>query len=118
MSLRTKIYTLLNGVLVGLDEFGNKYYRGKGRKLNGRERRWVVYLNNEEASNIPPEWHAWLHHTVEEPLVEEAVEAKNWQSVHKPNLTGTEHSYRPKGHIYQGGKRSPATGDYSAWVPD
>ena len=31
MSLGTWIYTLVNGDQIGTDEFGNKYYRGKGR---------------------------------------------------------------------------------------
>ena len=58
MSLGTWIYTLFNGDLVGMDEFGNNYYRGKGKKLNGRERRWVTYKGAAEASKVPPEWHA------------------------------------------------------------
>ena len=76
MSLGTWIYTLINGAIVGKDEFGNKYYRGKGRKLNGRERRWVVYKGNVEASKVPPEWHAWLHFTVDEPLTVQAAQAR------------------------------------------
>ena len=43
MSIRNWIYTFLNGKKIGVDEFGNRYYKGKGRKLNGRERRWVIY---------------------------------------------------------------------------
>ena len=89
MSLRTWIYTLVNGALVGRDEFGNRYFRGKGRKLNGRERRWVIYKGETEASGVPPEWHAWLHHTVDVPLTEEAAKAPTWHKTHEPNLTGT-----------------------------
>ena len=118
MSLRTWIYTLINGALVGMDEFGNRYYRGKGRKLHGRERRWVVYKGELEASKVPPEWHAWLHFTVKEPLTEQAAKAKTWQKRHEPNLTGTPDAYRPKGHELKGGQRAPATGDYEAWTPE
>ena len=118
MSLRTKIYTFFTGARVGMDEFGNKYYRGKGRKLNGRERRWVVFSGKEDASKIPAEWHAWLHHTVEMPLSQEAIQASSWQKAHLENLTGTENAYRPKGHANQGGKREHATGDYQAWIPE
>ena len=118
MSLRTKIYTILNGVLIGRDEFGNKYYRGRGRKLNGRERRWVEFKGKAEASSVPPEWHAWLHFTVEIPLTEEAAKAKNWQQTHQPNLTGTPDAYRPRGHELEGGRRSPSSGDYEAWSPE
>ena len=34
MSLGTWIYTLLNGDLIGKDAFGNRYYKGKGKKLH------------------------------------------------------------------------------------
>ena len=54
MSLRTKIYTFFTGARVGMDEFGNKYYRGKGRKLNGRQRRCVVFSGKEDATNQSP----------------------------------------------------------------
>jgi len=118
MSLRTRIYTILNGAFVGRDEFGNKYYRGKGRKLNGRERRWVVFKAKAEASCVPPEWHAWLHFTVDVPLTEEAAKAYSWQQSHQPNLTGTPDAYRPPGHQLEGRERGRSTGDYEAWSPN
>jgi NADH:ubiquinone oxidoreductase subunit len=118
MSLGTKIYTLFNGEQVGQDVFGNRYYRGKGKKLNGRERRWVVYKGIVEASKVPPEWHAWLHYTVDEPLIEQVTKAKDWQQQHQPNLTGTAGAYRPAGHQLEGGVRAKATGDYEAWTPE
>ena len=118
MSLGTWIYTLVNGALVGLDEYGNKYYRGKGRKLNGRERRWVVYKGEVEASKVPPEWHAWLHYTVDQPLSEQAAKSRAWQKTHEANQTGSRDAYRPVGHVLKGGRRAAATGDYEAWSPD
>ncbi len=117
MHLGTLFNTWINGILVGTDEFGNRYYRSKGRKLQGRERRWVLYKGQVEASRIPPEWHAWLHHTCAEPLTTESTRQKSWQSEHIPNLTGTAEAYRPQGHAYQGGNRAAATGDYEAWTP-
>jgi NADH:ubiquinone oxidoreductase subunit len=118
MNVGTWLYTLFNGTLVGVDRFGNSYYRGRGMKLNKRERRWVVYKGLPEASKIPAEWHAWLHHTVKEPLTEAAAQPHSWQKIHMPNLTGTLNAYRPDGHEYNGGKRKKATGDYEAWVPE
>lgn len=115
-SLGTHLYTLLNGDQVGSDEFGNKYYRHK-KLLNGRERRWVIYKGDKEASKIPPEWHAWIHHTTDVPLSEEAAQPEDWQQQHLPNLTGTLNAYRPQGSDQQGGKRAAATGDYQAWTP-
>lgn len=115
--LGTLLYTLVTGELVGTDEFGNRYYRSKGRRLHGRERRWLLFKGEVEASKVPPEWHAWLHHTAEAPLTEKAVQARPWQKEHVPNLSGTIQAYRPRGHDFRGGKRAPATGDYEPWAP-
>lgn len=117
MDIGTMLFTWLNGDLVGKDEFGNQYYRSKGRKLSGRERRWVMFKNKKEPSQVPPEWHAWLHHTVDTPLTEEAAQAKAWQKAHEENPTGTADAYRPLGHDYLGGHRARATGDYEPWTP-
>ena len=117
MNLGTWFYTLLKGRLVGVDQFGNRYYKGKGKKLNNRERRWVLYRGRSEASKVPSEWHAWLHHTVKEPLTEAAANALSWQQIHKPNLTGTRNAYRPVGHDYKVGRRDRVAGDYESWKP-
>ncbi len=42
----TQVWTSLYGEFVGEDEFGNRYYRTKGGKIDpslGFERRWVIY---------------------------------------------------------------------------
>ena len=118
MHIGTLLYTWLNGKLVGIDEFSNRYYRGKGKRLHGRERRWVVFKGKAEASKVPPEWHAWLHHTTDAPLTESAAQALPWQKMHVPNLTGTPNAYRPRGHDLKGGRRAAATGDYEPWTPE
>jgi len=115
-SIGTHLYTMLNGEQVGSDEFGNKYYRHK-KLLNGRERRWVIFKGKKEASKIPPEWHAWIHHTTNGPLSEAAAQPEDWQQGHIPNLTGTMVAYRPQGSDEMGGHRARATGDYEAWTP-
>jgi NADH:ubiquinone oxidoreductase subunit len=117
MHIETLLYTFLRGKLVGVDEYANRYYRGTGGKLHGKERRWVVYKGKAEPSKVPPEWHAWLHHTTEKPLTETAAQARPWQKDHLPNLTGTPKAYRPEGHDLKGGQRAPATGDYEPWSP-
>lgn len=114
----TLLYTWLFGKLVGTDEFGNRYYHNPGQKLHGKERRWVMFKGDREASKVPPEWHAWLHHTVAEPLAEKAANAKAWQKEHEPNLTGSVAAYRPGGHELRGGTQGPETGVYEAWRPD
>lgn len=117
MTIGTRIYTWLYGKKVGTDAFGNHYYCSKRNSLYGRERRWVVYSGTAEASKVPPEWHAWLHHLAEQPLTEAAAQARPWQKPHLPNLTGTPYAYFPPGHDLSGGKRAPATGDYEPWTP-
>lgn len=117
-TIGTLIYTWLKGELIGVDEFANRYYRSKAGTLHGRERRWVVYRDGPEASKVPAEWHAWLHHTSSEPLTEIAAQAYPWQKPHQPNLTGTAMAYRPQGHDLKGGWRAGATGDYEPWIPE
>ncbi|MBC8339367.1 MAG: NADH:ubiquinone oxidoreductase subunit NDUFA12 [Rhodospirillales bacterium] len=118
MHLGTLIYTWLNGVSVGTDEFGNRYYRARKDTLHGREKRWVVYKGPVEGSRVPAQWHSWLHHMSDQPLSEKAAESKTWQKSHQANPTGTGAAYLPQGHAYLGGRRAPATGDYEPWSPE
>lgn len=117
MIIGTLLYTLFMGELVGIDVFSNRYYRSRGAKLSGRERRWVLYHGKTEASSVPAEWHSWLHHTTDEPLTESASQLHSWQMEHEANLSGTNDAYLPQGHEYKGGKRVAATGDYQSWSP-
>ncbi len=116
-SIGTYLYTWLHGAQVGTDEFGNRYYHYK-KELNGRERRWVLYKGKKEASKVPPEWHAWLHHTTAAPLSEAAAQPVDWQQPYVPNLTGTLNAYHPAGSDARGGRRARTSGDYEAWTPD
>ncbi len=116
MTLMMRLVTSLTGQLVGRDAAGNIYYQAKKVSRGGlRRRRWVMYAGEAEASTIPPEWHAWLHYTTDQPIPETVRRA--WQKPHEPNLTGTPLGYRPPGSDYRGGHRPPATGDYEAWTP-
>ena len=56
------------GERVGEDGLGNVYYHER----NGK-RRWVIYRDLAEPSQIPPAWHAWLHHTVDVPPTRRAT---------------------------------------------
>jgi NADH:ubiquinone oxidoreductase subunit len=117
MNIGTRLFTLLHGQSVGTDAAGNRYYQERKLRPGAlRVKRWVRFNGPEEATLVPAEWHAWLHHTVDAPLAETA--RRVWQKPHLPNLTGTALSYRPSGHDYQGGHRAAATGDYEAWTPD
>ena len=124
MTIGTRIMTWFRGALVGTDTSGNRYYRDKSRRAvtrgggrASRERRWVIYNGEVEASRVPPEWHGWLHHTVDEPPPDGGRPRYPWQKEHLPNLTGTAAAYRPAGSILRGGAREPSTADYEAWRP-
>jgi NADH:ubiquinone oxidoreductase subunit len=106
------------GEKVGIDQLGNTYYRAKPRPGYKRERRWVIYKGAPEASNIPPEWHGWIHHQTDTVPANDTGFRREWQKPHQPNLTGMKEAYRPPGHILEGGQRDKATGDYDAWKPE
>ncbi|MGD9804227.1 MAG: NADH:ubiquinone oxidoreductase subunit NDUFA12 [Hyphomicrobiaceae bacterium] len=114
-----RLTTWWRGQHVGTDETGNRYYVQKsGVGPLGKARRWVVYANGAEASKISPDWHGWMHYTVDTPPTEENYKPRPWQKPHRPNMTGTSEAYRPSGSILASGTRPRATGDYSAWRPD
>ena len=129
MSFGTRLFTWWRGEQVGSDRFGNRYFRekrkapamaiegGVRRVSIARERRWVLYVGEAEASKVPPVWHAWLHHTIGPVPTGEAALGHAWQKEHVPNLTGTPEAYRPPGSLLAGGRRPPATGDYEPWRP-
>ncbi|ANK82330.1 MAG: NADH dehydrogenase [Rhizobiales bacterium NRL2] len=110
----TRFMTWRRGRKVGEDQFGNAYY--EDRKEAGR--RWVVYKGIDEGSKVPPMWNAWLHHTIDEVPKEGDSIVYDWERPHEPNLTGTPHAYRPKGHVTRRAERDASDADYEAWSPD
>lgn len=117
MSLGTWLFTLFNGKLVGKDDEGNRYYIERKRPKGRRRRRWVIYEGEREASRISPDWHAWLHYTIDETPLDRPLPHKPWEKEHVPNLTGTPEAYHPSGSEYETGKRARGTGDYEPWKP-
>lgn len=107
----TRLYTWRKGVLVGEDEFGNRYYKER----NGW-RRWVIYNGEAEASKVPPDWHGWLHYTVDVPPTEQDYRPRPWEKPPRPNMTGTPEAYRPRGSALSPAKRR-AGSDYQPWQP-
>ncbi len=105
------------GVFVGTDSQGNKYYQEKSPRSGQAPRRWVVYNGTAEASRVPPDWHAWMHHIIDTPPSIAPLPAKKWEKPHIPNVTGTPYAYRPPGSLARGGRRPAATGDYQPWRP-
>ena len=113
-SIGTRFFTWRFGEKVGEDTFGNEYYRHKNQEL---DERWVCFDGPVEASAVPPEWHAWLHRSVDEPP-KEGDARPAFAIDHAPYGTGSADAYRPPGHDYMGGERAAATGDYQAWKPE
>ena len=115
----TRINTAVNGNRVGEDEQGNVYYEEKkASRSDGKKRRWVIYNGTVEASRVPPDWHGWLHHILDELPSQDPLRRQTWEKDHKPNMTGTSEAYFPKGSLWRGADRPAATGDYEAWNPD
>ena len=88
-TIGTMILTFFSGKQKGVDEFGNKYYESKSG------RRWVIYGKTVEASNIPPNWHNWIHF-INNKLPVANQKKYSWEKKHVPNLTGTNGVCRPK----------------------
>lgn len=105
------------GSFVGEDEQGNRYFEERRASLEGRKRRYVIYKGLAEGSRVPPDWHGWMHHTVDQPPTVAPLKRQRWEKPHQPNMTGTVKAYRPRGSLGRGGVRAPATADYQAWTP-
>ncbi|KAI3813851.1 hypothetical protein L1987_18586 [Smallanthus sonchifolius] len=116
--LQTKIHNI-GATLVGVDKFGNKYYQKLEGTQYGRHR-WVEYVAKDRynASQVPPEWHGWLHfitdHTGDELLM---LKPKRYGLDHKENFSGEgdEYIYHSKGHTLHPGQRDWTR--YQSWQP-
>ncbi len=116
----TRLWTSTQGIYVGTDEGGNRYFRSrKPTGPHGMERRMVVYAGGyAEASTIPPGWHGWMHYKTNVPPSEQTYKAHSWEQPHIPNLTGSALAYRPDGSLLNKGERPKVSGDYDAWSPE
>jgi len=120
MTIGTLLFSIFKGRQIGKDEFGNRYFeaRSANETLHGRQRRWVLYNGTPDASSVPAEWHAWLHHMFDKPLTEQAARSNFWQKKHQKNLTGTSEAYRPAGHVFSQNHDSKKLRDYVPWSPE
>ena len=116
-TIGTALWSSRNGTRVGEDHQGNVYFQG-GKDVHGHPRRWVMYAGANDASRVPPEWHGWLHHTVNQPPTHMPLERRDWETDHTPNMTGTPYAVKPKGSVGASGVRQKSDGDYEAWTPD
>ena len=116
-TIGTRLWSSRNGEEVGRDAAGNIYYR-KAAEGGGRERRWVIYNGENEASRVPARWHGWLHSTHDDVPAPGEEPAKPWIREHRPNPTGTDAAYLRPGALPTGEERARATGDYESWSPE
>lgn len=110
-TLGTRLFTWRKGERVGEDSEGNVFYQ-----MNDGARRWVIFNGEAEASRVSPEWHGWLHFTVDTPPTESKPVRKAWEKEHVPNMTGTPAAYHPPGSILSAQPAGRA--DYEAWQPE
>ena len=118
-TLGTAMFTSRRGRLIGTDDQGNKYFVDKkNQSLNGKVRRWVIYEGDVEASRVPPEWHAWLHYTVDTPPSEGMPKRNSWEKPHQVNMTGTSNAHKPKGSLLDDVPEAAEGVGYEAWKPE
>lgn len=117
--LHIRLVTLFSRAeCVGVDGYGNQYFRADARKGYSLERRWVLYAKTPDASCVPAEWHGWLHHQTKDcPATKQQTYRRPWQKTHQGNESGTDKAHLPPGHLLQGGKRASVSADYTPWSP-
>lgn len=70
------------------NRFGNKYYENydEHEVVPGRQR-WVDYAQHEyNATQVPAEWHSWIHHIRKDPPPADAImqsSSPSWKAVRK-----------------------------------
>lgn len=101
------------GKLVGSDKYGNRYFENP-RYMYPKDR-WVIYNEDThleyDGSQIPPEWHGWMHHTTDYPPTIKPPVKYHWMIDHEENKSGTKEAFYPwstartKVHSWEPGSR-------------
>ncbi|OQV11665.1 putative NADH dehydrogenase [ubiquinone] 1 alpha subcomplex subunit 12 [Hypsibius exemplaris] len=92
-SIRTFYFTddLKWGTHVGTDKYGNRYFENNYYFM-GRNR-WVLFNDafrlEYDGSQIPPEWHQWMHYTTDKTPIERPPVQHRWMVQHEENKTGS-----------------------------
>jgi NADH:ubiquinone oxidoreductase subunit len=104
-TLGTQLFAWRKGTLVGKDAAGNRYYT-----IGKTNRRWVIFANEVEATNVSVAWHGWLHGTTDVVPTGGAAD----QMIGNP--TGTPDARVPP-HSLRGADATTPLRDYEEWVP-
>ena len=107
-TIGTFLYTIFFGKLVGRDESENKYYENRKK-----DKRWVVYKGEINASKITSDWFSWIHYISNITPVEKKYNKYPWQKPHLENKTGTNESYKAN----KISKKSKDFKKYETWKP-
>ena len=85
------------GTLVGTDEYGNKYWENYSY-MYGRNR-MVEYPYVDrltyDGSQIPAEWHRWMHYMTDDPPTKVPPPDRKFYKPHEKNFSGTKKEYVP-----------------------
>jgi NADH:ubiquinone oxidoreductase subunit len=113
MNLVNFLKSFGRGDFIGEDSLGNKYFENSHFRRYGRPVRQVKYNGWRESSKVPPEWHAWLHHTRKDAPID-CGPKYTWEKPHLPNLTGSAFAHKPLGWL-RGKASIPKS--YEPWTP-
>ncbi|KAJ3106818.1 NADH dehydrogenase 1 alpha subcomplex subunit 12 ndufa12/DAP13 [Phlyctochytrium planicorne] len=81
------------GALVGVDVHGNEYYENRN-DIVGRDR-WVLFSKwNYDSTQVPPEWHQWLHKTTDDIPSDKTVPVPFYTPPHQEFYTGTRAAFK------------------------
>ena len=97
MATSTLLPPYAHSVHSGLAEGpSHRYYENTEDYIYGRTR-WVEYGSDKpDPSQIPAEWHGWMHHTTDEPVALRAdYKPPKYVTSWVPHLTGTDLAYHP-----------------------
>ena len=64
-------------------------------KIKKKNKRWVLYKSEIDASKIPNDWYSWIHFMKNKVEFNTKVKKYGWQKPHLPNQTGTKNAYHP-----------------------
>lgn len=85
------------GTHVGTDKYGNKYYENNSYFFS--RHRFVCYPYVDrytfDASQVPSEWHRWLHYMTDDPPTKVPPVPRKFFQPHEPNKTGSKMEYVP-----------------------
>ena len=116
MNLGTTIYTWFYGNIVAEDKFGNRYYCNSKNFDDLKAKRWVIFKGEVEATKIPPQWHSWLHKSIDKAPINYSHKYE-WQKDHEPNRTGTEKAFSPNSELSENSNYDNINEDYEKWNP-